>query len=330
MKLPYIGKRKKAEFQQNLKENLERQKIETYSTILNNFSVDIIYYICMQQCVIQDFPFIATNWDIGHCSTFMFPELIDEYRNRFYAHVLPKALMIFTESSAGKSELLKYTNIGEHKLRIVPMFSGNCVNVITTCVDQKNILDEYELEKNRFFFYPAQFWAHKNHSILLEAFAELIKIYPNYKLVLTGSDKGNLEYIQLLASQLNIENKILFLGFLSINYINTFYLNAASLLMTTYLGPTNMPLIEAMELGCPVICSDIDGHHEILGEAAIYFNPMNENELYKAMIKMIKNMKTYRELIIKRNKKSIFRIDYSIKKINEYFKEAAVIRNTWK
>jgi len=336
MKLPYIGKIIKRRFYQNLEKRQNQQKNEAYNIILKNSSVDIIYYICQAECALLDFPFIATNWDIGHCSTFAFPELITdrgfgfELRNNFYSQVLPRALMIFVESLTGKSEILKYTKIGEHKLRVVPIFAGNCVNIVVPDAEQKKILEKYGLEKNSFFFYPAQFWAHKNHSLLLKSFAKLSAIFPKYKLVLTGADYGNLEYIQSLAQQFNIENKVLFLGFVPINCINTFYLNTTSLIMPSYLGPTNMPPIEAMELGCPVICSDIEGHHEILGEAAIYFNPMNENELYDAMVRMINNPEVYRELITRRNEKSVFKIDYSINKMNEYFKEIAIIRSAWK
>lgn len=76
-----------------------------------------------------DFPFVATNWDIGHCSTYAFPELVYNnnfyFRNKFYTEVLPKALLVLCESETGKQELLDYTTVGKHKIRIVPMFAGN-------------------------------------------------------------------------------------------------------------------------------------------------------------------------------------------------------------
>ena len=57
--------------------------------------------------------------------------------------------------------------------------------------------------------------------------------------------------------------------------IASFYKHALALVMPSYLGPTNIPLIEAREFNCPVLCSDLDGHKEILGSEAIYFPPNN-------------------------------------------------------
>ena len=311
----------------------EREKNKNYIKILRESSIDLIYYIRQNECDIFDFPFIATNWDIGHCSTFSFPELIGNkdffVRNDFYSRILPTSLMIFVESHAGKKELIKYTNVNENRIKVVPLFAGNCVNIYVDKQQQKVILNKYKLEYQRFFFYPAQFWAHKNHSIILHAFAKFINEHPNFKMVFTGSDQGNLSYMKKLAAKLQIENSVLFLGFVPLEEINSFYCNANSLIMASYLGPTNMPPIEAMELGCPVICSDLEGHREMMDKSAIYFNPMSADELYTAMSKMVKNNNYYKKKIKARNKISKFKIEYTMTKMNEYLKELSIIRECW-
>jgi len=334
MIVPLIGKWLKRKYKRKENEWQKKEKKDIYNKMLLDSGVRIIYYLSQANSPFFDFPFIATNWDIGHCSTFAFPELIYngnfEWRNHFYTQILPKALMVFAESEAGKTELLKYTNIDEKKIKVVPLFAGDCVNVKSEAQKEAQFLSKNHLEKQKFFFYPAQFWAHKNHVGLLQAFATFVEQYPNYKLVFTGSDKGNLKYIQSLVSELKLEKKVLFLGFLSIEQISILYNNATSLIMATYLGPSNMPPIEAMELGCPVICSDLKGHREILGNAAIYFNPLDKEELCNAMTEMVKNRSFYKKAIEKQNRHSLFKIENSIKKMNEYFKEIAIIRNCWK
>ncbi|MDR0799418.1 MAG: glycosyltransferase, partial [Dysgonamonadaceae bacterium] len=194
---------------------------------------------------------------------------------------------------------------------------------------QQAILEEYQLKQHQFFFYPAQFWAHKNHTVLLAAFAQLLCSYPDYQLVLTGSDKGNKSYIQSLATQLGIESNIRFVGFVAMETINTLYRNAAALVMPTYLGPTNMPLIEAMELDCPVVCSDLKGHREMMGDAAIYFDPSNKEELYQSLSEVIKNRRRYLQNLKQRKKTTPFRIDFAMQQINEALKAVAVVRETW-
>jgi len=325
-KVPLCGKQVK----QKYKKRREELRQKSYEKTLLEAGVRVIYYLCQGQYSVVDFPFIATNWDIGHCSTFAFPELIPygnfEKRNNIYTQVLPKALMVFTESDTGKAELSKYTNIDEKKIKVVPLFAGNCVNAKCDAKEEEEFLSENQLEKQKFFFYPARFWAHKNHTGLLQAFAKFTKQYPDYKLVFTVSK----EYLRLFASSLKIEDKVLFLDFLPVEQINILYRNATALVMATYLGPTNMPPIEAMELGCPVICSDLQGHHEILSNAAIYFNPMDQDELCNAMIEMINNRSFYKDAIEKQNRNSLFKIENSMQKLNEHLKEVAIIRNCWK
>ena len=59
--------------------------------------------------------------------------------------------------------------------------------------------------------------------------------------------------------------------------------------MPTFLGPTNMPLLEANQLGCSVLCSHIKGHIELMADKAIYFDPYNFNELAENMNELIEN-----------------------------------------
>ena len=145
--------------------------------------VKLMFYIHQGECLDSKFPFISTNWDIGHRSTHAYPELMYdgktfEVRDYFYQKILPKALMIFCESETGKSEIMKYTNIGEHKIRVFPMFGGSVTKVNQTNIEAINRIKQIGLEQNNFFFYPAQFWPHKNHVNLIKAFSKISKSYP--------------------------------------------------------------------------------------------------------------------------------------------------------
>lgn len=327
--LPYIGKI----WKRKIKKQRQKTTLQAYEKQLTQAGVKFIYYIRQTECALPDFPFVATNWDIGHCSTYAFPELIAdgefERRTSFYTKVLPKALLVFAESEEGKNELIKYTTIDERKLKIVPIFAGNCVTTVVSEQEQADILATYSLTKDTFFFYPAQFWAHKNHYTLLKSFAELVHAHPSYKLVLTGSDKGNLNYIKQLAQDWNIADKVLFLGFLPIEHINTFFRNATALIMASHFGPSNMPPLEAMELACPVIASDTIGHKEMLGKAALYFDAMDSNALLVAMNKMIAETPSYKQAIVERQKTSVFNVEYALNQINIHLKEAVSIRQNW-
>ncbi|MBK8586427.1 MAG: glycosyltransferase [Bacteroidetes bacterium] len=84
------------------------------------------------------------------------------------------------------------------------------------------------------FFYPAQFWAHKNHYNLLLAFKKLQNDFPDLKLVLTGSDKGNKEYIKEVVSKLDLKNHVLFPGFVDNETMVGFYSHASAMIMPSF------------------------------------------------------------------------------------------------
>lgn len=307
---------------------------EAYRDQLKSQGIDVIYYLRQGERHVVDFPFVATNWDIGHWSTYAFPEVVSDgqyaHRAEFYRNVLPQAFFVFTESEAGKQELIKFTNISEEKIKVVPIFAGNCIDEQVSEERQAEILKQYGLEKNKYFFYPAQFWAHKNHVNLIKAFADLNKKHPEYKLVFTGSDKGNKAYIQSIVDELGLKDKVVFAGFVENAAINTFFKNATALTMASFFGPTNMPPMEAMHIGCPVICTDLAGHREQLGDAALYFDARDSKALTQCMEEMIANRDKYAAAIAKQEKKSVFTIEEALKRINQYMIELTAIRGAWK
>ena len=165
---------------------------------------------------------------------------------------------------------------------------------------------------------------------LINAFAVFIKKHPDYKLVLTGSDKGNKAYVQSYVEQLGMKDKVVFTGFVENVAINTFYKNATAMTMATFFGPTNMPPLEAMHIGCPVICSDIAGHREQLGDAALYFDARDSKALTQCMEEVVANRDKYAAAIEKQKEKATFTIEEALRRINQYMVELIAIRSAWK
>lgn len=300
---------------------------------LQEARVDLIYYPIQAQQAIPDFPFIATNWDLGHLSTYPFPEFTNagefEERERWYKQQLPQALVIFAESEAGKKELVQYLQIAPHRIKVVPLFSGN-IDVADDATLQ-TILNKFKLTTGRYFFYPAQFWAHKNHFCLVTAFKDIAARHPDLRLVFTGSDKGNLSYIKAMVAEMGLTDKVSFLGFVDSNELYTLYKNATALVMPSWLGPTNMPLLEAWELNCPIICSDIEGHREMLKDIALYFDPANPAALATQLQNMLDEHQR-KPLLEKANQQlpySAFKVETSVLKMQQHLIDLIPIKKTW-
>src|SRR5690606_24974963 len=140
---------------------------------------------------------------------------------------------------------------------------------------------------------------------------------------LPGSDKGNENYVRAYCEAKKLNN-VLFPGFVNDKVLNALYKNAIAMVMPTLLGPTNMPILEAMALGCPVICSDLKGHFELTQNKNQLFAPLNSSALSSLLHDLHFNNSFREEIISKQydtyrsskfNKNST--VDYLITNLKE-------------
>lgn len=306
--------------------SLERKDIvKNYNeakAILKHHDIQLIFYT-NPFIALDNYPYICINWDLGHKSTFSFPELTmnGEFlkRDAYFNKVLNEALIICCESTRGKQELVQYSRINPERIKILPMFPGKIV-------DHDVISEEPEWisSTDSFFIYPAQFWAHKNHYHLLNGL-RLFREKPPYaahKLVLTGSDKGNMAYIKNLVNTYGLKDVVVIPGFVKEEELKWLYKNAVGLVFPSFLGPTNMPLLEALNIGCPIACSNLPGHIELLGDSAVYFDPQKDKEIAEAMISLTNvNLKT--------EKTATSNLNNELQILEDIFIESIAIRRTW-
>lgn len=306
--------------------NLERKDIaknytDAISTLKQN-DIQLIFYT-NPFIAIDNYPYICINWDLGHKSTFSFPELTmnNEFlkRETYFNKVLNEALFICCESNKGKEELVNYFRINPERIKIFPLFPGKIVDANVTTKKPNWIASE-----DLFFIYPAQFWAHKNHYHLINGFCLFLALpnYKKYKLVLTGSDKGNMAFIKNLIMEMGLEESVIIPGFVKNEELKWLYQNSAGLVFPSFLGPTNMPLLEALNIGCQIACSNLPGHIELLGDNAVYFDPKNDEEISKAMISLA-NRKSTTPRGMENN------IDKELQILETIFIESISIRKTW-
>jgi glycosyltransferase involved in cell wall biosynthesis len=141
----------------------------------------------------------------------------------------------------------------------------------------------------KFIFYPARFWAHKNHKNLISAMAKLKNEIPDLKLVLSGTQShkyDSYESVMKQAADLGLADAVFPLGYVPDEDMPELYRRARALVMPTYYGPTNIPPLEAFASGCPVAVSGIYGMPEQVGDAALLFNPDSVAEIADCIRKL--------------------------------------------
>lgn len=146
--------------------------------------------------------------------------------------------------------------------------------------------EEYIEVPSKYIFYPAQFWGHKNHVNLLRAVSLLKTKIPDIHLILVGSERNCMQRINESIQENSLKNNVSILGFVSDEQIVYLYKHAVALVMPSYFGPTNIPPLEAMSLGCPVIVSDKYAMGEQVGNAGLLCNPDSPEDMAEYILRV--------------------------------------------
>jgi glycosyltransferase involved in cell wall biosynthesis len=185
---------------------------------------------------------------------------------------------VIVPNAAGKEQLLRYFPVEQERVLCLPHPTPEFALREVDDAAASQARERLGI-RGRYLFYPAQFWAHKNHYNALRALAAL----DGYELVLVGSDKGQAQHVSKLASGLGVSERVHELGFVESDELVALYRGAHALLYPSFLGPENLPPLEAFALGCPVVAADVPGAREQLGGAALLASPTDPEAIAAAV-----------------------------------------------
>lgn len=247
-----------------------------------------------------DIPYIATVWDVQHRTHPWFPEVSSQgrwdYRELMHARFLRRAARLITGTRVGAEQLGYYYQVPPDRITLLPHPTPALFHDVAGAVSPA----VSAFSATRFFFYPAQYWPHKNHVTLLHALKLLGDRHGmTADLVLTGSDQGNLGHVQAVATALGLRSQVHFAGFVSSADLVWLYRNAVALVYPSFSGPENLPPLEAFSLGCPVAISDYPGVDEQIADAALRFDPRDPAQLADALRRLLEEPSLRDDLIAK-------------------------------
>ena len=144
------------------------------------------------------------------------------------------------------------------------------------------------LVPGRYFVYPANFWRHKNHEMLLTAFgmAAARGLPPDVKLVCTGAPGARLDELSGDARGMGLAGRVLFPGFIPREQLDRLMIGAVAMVFPSLYEGFGLPVVEAMASGVAVACSNVTSLPEVAGHAALLFDPRIATDIADAMVSL--------------------------------------------
>ncbi|HSI42876.1 MAG TPA: glycosyltransferase family 1 protein [Methylotenera sp.] len=261
--------------------------------------LDLIWFIGGGSFEVLDTPYIATVWDLQHRLQPWFPEVSANgewaARETQYHYFLSRASFVIVGTEAGREEVELFYRVPKFRIYKLPHPTPSFA--LNQSQDVADVCKKYNLPQN-YIFYPAQFWSHKNHINLLQAIKIVNEKYGvKLPLVLVGADKGNLDYVKQSAYDLGLQTQLFVLGFVPQADLYDLYKNASMLAYISLCGPENLPPLEAFAIGCPVVASEVCGSKEQFGEAVLFCDPKNPQDIADQIYRVLHDENLKEELI---------------------------------
>lgn len=179
-------------------------------------------------------------------------------------------------------------------LKTFPHYPADRVVVI---YEASRLSPQRELDRPRHLppsLQPDHFWLNvgileprKNHVRLLRAYAKLkARVAEPLPLVLAGGSGWLMDGFEDVVKDLGLANDVVMLGYVDDTTLRWLYQNCFAFVFPSLFEGFGLPVVEAMTLGAPVICSDNTSLPEIVGSAGLLVDPYDEDEIFRAMLKL--------------------------------------------
>ena len=205
-------------------------------------------------------------------------------RYNHYNFLLSNCSHVVVSSNSAKKDALKYYKADPKKLRVLQFVADAKPNEVHSIAE---LQAKYNFSGN-FLFLPNQYWAHKNHGIVIDAIHVLKKQGKRLLVISTGitndhRNPGYFESLQSRVKELGISDQYLILGSLPYRYIQSFLVHSVAIINPSKFEGWSTTVEEAKTLGKMLILSKIDVHIEQNPARCIYFDNTNEVELAEVM-----------------------------------------------
>lgn len=280
-----------------------------FKKYLEKLNPDLVHFCMPQQPVFYRGKHVTTVHDLTLLNTY------NSDKNWLFFHA--KQLVgrwVFKKIAKTNSHIITVSNTTKREYQDFCKINDD---KITTIYEASEVfpgkLKPYKLPFEKFIVYVGQQPDYKNIRRLGDAHQKLLKKYPDLGLVLVGRINAATKRNQAYFESKNYKN-IHFTGFVDDAERDWILTNSKAYVFPSLLEGFGLPPLEAMAYNTPVVSSNASCMPEILGDAALYFDPLDPDDIAEK-ISTVLDDKNLRAKLIKLGQQQIKK--YSWQKMAE-------------
>jgi glycosyltransferase involved in cell wall biosynthesis len=198
-----------------------------------------------------------------------------------------KSKAIITPTEFVKGDVARFANLNSRKITVT-LEAGDSIDA--TPEEMPDLVDK------QFIMYTGRPTPHKNLPRLIDAYVQLREKHPDLHLVLVGKTDSNYKRIARDVRKRDIEG-VIFTDFISDGQLRWLYEHTAAYVFPSLSEGFGLPGLEAMSMGAPVVSSNATCLPEVHGDAANYFDPLNVDDMTRAINDVLTKPELRKKLI---------------------------------
>lgn len=252
-------------------------------SVLGHLNADVLFCPFTRPSLYhREVPAVSIVHDLQHR---YYPEFFTaedlRYRDESLRQACRLAARIVCISQYVRNTLLESEPVSADRVEVIPILLPHRFPKVTP-TEEVAVLSRFGLVANQFLLYPANFWQHKNHRRLLAGFQIFLERNrdSSLRLVLTGSSPvPERESLRQFCDDAHVSKAVVFSDYLPERDLGALMQTSKAIIFPSLFEGFGMPLVEGMAYGKPLLVSNTTSLPEIGGDAPLYFDPQDPNEI---------------------------------------------------
>ena len=209
------------------------------------------------------------------------PAAYSRYYRSFFPRFAQKAARIVTVSEFSKQDIVKHYAVPDERIDVV--HNGVSAVYAPLALDEQRGVREKVTGGAPYLICVGSMHARKNVARLLLAFDRIAAEQPALRLVFVGEQMFHDPRMEEAWAQVKHKDRVVFTGRLGQKELRRTLGAAMALVYVSYFEGFGIPVAEAMKCGVPVVCANATSLPEVAGDAALYCDPFNVDDIAQAM-----------------------------------------------